>query len=324
MLSVLFASLYLLVFALSGKYSFYKSACIFLIALIKVVDGYADCLESECQREGFLWRGGREMFLRTVIMVLVFTVSVLSTGNLLISSGAAVMSEVITVLIFGMRLKRENAFPLTRGDREKQKKLVSETVLLFVSVFIDFFVFSSSKYAIDFKLYDSASGVFNILFMPTSIIYMAANFIMKPYLTKMAVMLEEGNVKGFKRTERNIALSIIGMTVLSLVAVAAVGKPVLSILEKLLGDNYSGSLTPHVAELLLIMAGGGLYAIADLLYYVLVIKRKQKSIFFVYLAVGLIAAFLSFTLTGRWGMTGAAVSYAAVMSLLTFGYIIVQ
>lgn len=323
-LSVLFAFLYLLFFAVSGKYSTYKSACIFLIALIKVVDGFADCLESECQRDGFLWRGGRELFIRTVIMVAVFSLSVILTKKLLVSAAAAVVSETVTVVIFSLRLKGEKSFPVSERKREQEKKLMGDTVLLFISVFIDFFVFSSSKYAIDIKLYDSASGIFNILFMPTSVIYMASNFIMKPYLTKMAAMLENDDTKGFRKTERNIALSIAGLTVLCVLMVVFLGKWALTIVEKLLGENYTGSLTPRVPELILIMAGGGLYAMADLLYYVLVIKRKQKSIFFVYLVVGVLSAVISFILVGSWGITGAAVSYTAVMSILTFGYLIVQ
>lgn len=323
-LSVLFAFLYLLFFAVSGKYSTYKSACIFLIALIKVVDGFADCLESECQRDGFLWRGGRELFIRTVIMVAVFSLSVILTKKLLVSAAAAVISETVTVVIFSLRLKGEKSFPVSEKKREQEKKLMGDTVLLFISVFIDFFVFSSSKYAIDIKLYDSASGIFNILFMPTSVIYMASNFIMKPYLTKMAAMLENDDTKGFRKTERNIALSIAGLTVLCVLMVVFLGKWALTIVEKLLGENYTGSLTPRVPELILIMAGGGLYAMADLLYYVLVIKRKQKSIFFVYLVVGVLSAVISFILVGSWGITGAAVSYTAVMSILTFGYLIVQ
>ncbi|MCQ2401997.1 MAG: lipopolysaccharide biosynthesis protein [Lachnospiraceae bacterium] len=323
-LSVLFAFLYLLFFAVSGKYSTYKSACIFLIALIKVVDGFADCLESECQRDGFLWRGGRELFIRTVIMVAVFSLSVILTKKLLVSAAAAVISETVTVVIFSLRLKGEKSFPVSERKREQEKKLMGDTVLLFISVFIDFFVFSSSKYAIDIKLYDSASGIFNILFMPTSVIYMASNFIMKPYLTKMAAMLENDDTKGFRKTERNIALSIAGLTVLCVLMVVFLGKWALTIVEKLLGENYTGSLTPRVPELILIMAGGGLYAMADLLYYVLVIKRKQKSIFFVYLVVGVLSAVISFILVGSWGITGAAVSYTAVMSILTFGYLIVQ
>lgn len=323
-LSVLFAFLYLLFFAVSGKYSTYKSACIFLIALIKVVDGFADCLESECQRDGFLWRGGRELFIRTVIMVAVFSLSVILTKKLLVSAAAAVVSETVTVVIFSLRLKGEKSFPVSERKREQEKKLMGDTVLLFISVFIDFFVFSSSKYAIDIKLYDSASGIFNILFMPTSVIYMASNFVMKPYLTKMAAMLENDDTKGFRKTERNIALSIAGLTVLCVLMVVFLGKWALTIVEKLLGENYTGSLTPRVPELILIMAGGGLYAMADLLYYVLVIKRKQKSIFFVYLVVGVLSAVISFILVGSWGITGAAVSYTAVMSILTFGYLIVQ
>ena len=137
-------------------------------------------------------------------------------------------------------------------------------------------------------------------------------------------MLSRNDMKGFRKTERNVALSIIAMTVICVLLVVFLGERALSIAELLLGETYTGSLTPHVPELILIMTGGGIYAIADLLYYVLVIKRKQKTVFIIYLITGVIAAALSFLLVGRWEMTGAAVSYAAVMSILTFGYLTAQ
>lgn len=52
-----------------------------------------------------------------------------------------------------------------------------------MSVFLDFYIFSSAKYAIDARMNNAASGYFNLIFMPTSVIYMVANFVIRPYLT---------------------------------------------------------------------------------------------------------------------------------------------
>ena len=32
---------------------------------------------------------------------------------------------------------------------------------------------------------DAASGYFNLVFMPTSVIYMVANFVIRPFLTRL-------------------------------------------------------------------------------------------------------------------------------------------
>ena len=59
------------------------------------------------------------------------------------------------------------------------------TILLFVSVFLDFYIFSASKYAIDAHMNDAASGYFNVIFMPTSVINLAAGFVIRPFLTSL-------------------------------------------------------------------------------------------------------------------------------------------
>ncbi len=76
-----------------------------------------------------------------------------------------------------------------RGERTASR-LFRSTVLLFLSAFLDFYVFSSAKYAIDARLNDAASGYFNMIFMPTSVIYMVANFVIRPFLTRLTDLWE--------------------------------------------------------------------------------------------------------------------------------------
>ena len=67
-----------------------------------------------------------------------------------------------------------------KGER-KTGRLFKSTLFLFISAFLDFYVFSAAKYAIDARMNDAASGYFNLIFMPTSVIYMVANFIIRPF-----------------------------------------------------------------------------------------------------------------------------------------------
>jgi len=324
LLAVFAAAAYLGVLCVAGTYTLRKCEIVLLLALYKICDGYADVLESECQRSGMLWRGGRELTLRTIFASGVFLAALLFTRDLCIASLCGVLAQLAAIAVFGLKLYslwKEEApaayFGVFRSGRDLA--LLKDGAWLFLSVFLDFYVFSGAKYAIDLKLGDASSGVFNILFMPTSVIYLAANFIIKPFMTRMAGQLETGDEAGFKKTKRRIALIIAGLTALALICVVFLGSPVLRLFELLLGEAYEGKLRAHTGEFFLIILGGGLYATANLYYYILVMKRRQKAIFIVY-AIGAVITFAASSfIVEALGMTGGAILYASMMSLLLFG-----
>jgi len=94
------------------------------------------------------------------------------------------------------------------------------------------------------------------------------------------------------------------------------GRPVLAVLESILGSNYTGRLTGYYVPFILIVTGGAFYAIINLFYYVMVILRKQKLIFCLYLGMTVLAAVLSPMLVKQAGIMGAAVSYFILMVIM--------
>ena len=73
-----------------------------------------------------------------------------------------------------------------------------------------------------------------------------------------------------------------------------------------------------------IVLGGGFYALANLMYYCLVVMRRQRLIFLVYLVTGAGAAILAPRLVSQFGIPGAAFSYCLfmVMRLAGFGLLV--
>jgi len=320
-ISVAVAALYLGILSALGRYTLRKALIILLLSLIKIADGYADVYECECQRGGVLWRGGRELCFRTLLFSGVFLGVLAVTKDLLAAGAAAVLTQVIVIIIFRKRLETAGITKtaVALASDGTWKALLSSTLLLFFSVFLDFYVFSGAKYAIDLKLDDAASGVFNILFMPTSVIYMLANFVIKPFMTRMAKSLSDGDKAGFAKTRRTIAGIILGLTAVACLLAAFLGNWALGIFELLLGSAYAGQLTRYSGEFFLIILGGGLYALANLYYYILIIRRQQKTVFFVYLAVALLTLVAAPLLVEAFEITGAAIAYAAMMSALVCG-----
>ena len=66
-----------------------------------------------------------------------------------------------------------------------------------------------------------------------------------------------------------------------------------------------------------IVLGGGFYAVLNLYYYVLVILRKQKLIFGIYVVMTAIAAATAPYLVKTGGIPGAAAGYLLLMILMT-------
>ena len=173
------------VWLLVSGYTIEKAAVIFLLVCYKVIDGFADVYESEFQRNGNLHLTGKSNTFRTILTVGTFLIVLTITRNLLAACTAAAAAQAAGVLIFDQVVIRRLSGVDFAWDKEKLWTLTGSTVLLFVSVFFDFYVFSAEKYAIDAYLNDAASGYFNIIFMPTSMINLAAGFVIRPVLTAL-------------------------------------------------------------------------------------------------------------------------------------------
>ena len=153
------------------------------------------------------------------------------------------------------------------------------------------------------------NAIFVAIFMPTSVINLAANFVIRPFLTKLSYLWEERSYHGFVREISKLSGVILVLTVIALIGAWAIGVPVL-------GAIYNVDLNPYLWGLLAIVFGGGLFALMNLFYYVLVIMKQQKRIFFGYVPVCILSYFLSFSLVKVGGINGGAFSYLFSMLLL--------
>ena len=302
-----------------GDYNGEKCTILLLLVVYKVIDGYADVYESEFQRQGSLYLTGKSNFFRTILSVSVFTVILAAFENLLLACLAAVGAQIGGVILFNLDVI--HALPDVKWEVKKGqcRKLFLSTGFLFVSVFLDFYIFSSAKYAIDARMNNAASGYFNLIFMPTSVIYMVANFVIRPYLTVLTELWGKDDRRAFFNTLKRISAVIAGLTVLAVGGTLCLGKWVLSVMEQIMGGN-PGVLTAHFWAFTGIVLGGGFYAFANLMYYALVIMRRQKTVFFVYGAGALAAAVLSGALVGAFGIGGGALCYLLLMAGLCAGF----
>ena len=293
-------------------YSFEKAAVVFLMVVYKVIDALADAYEAEFQRGARLYLTGNSNAFRTILSVGVFLASLAYTKDLAAASLWAVGAQAAGFLVFDVLVIRELPNVEWRSAKGKKQELFAETILLFCSAVLDFYIFSASKYAIEGCMADRDMAVFGAIFMPTSIITLVAGFVIRPYLTKMSFTWEMGRTRRFLKIQKRIALIIAALTVLAVGGAWLLGIPVLSLLY----PNLRTGLSQCRPALVLIIFGGALNAYMNLFYYSLVIMKKQKYIFGVYGLVSLMAVLVS-TPFVRWGgIFGGALAYVVLTGAL--------
>jgi O-antigen/teichoic acid export membrane protein len=298
----------------SVGYTREKALVVFLMVLYKVLDGFADVYESEFQRNGRLYLTGQAMAFRTVLSVCCFLAALAITKDLVFSSVVAVVSQGAGILIFDKRAAGRVPGIDDSKRNGKQWELLKDGFLLFLSVFLDGLIFAMAKYAVDAQMTSTDNAIFVAIFMPTSVINLAANFVVRPFLTKLSFLWEDKNFGDFMSEVRKLTGVILILTVIALAGTWVLGVPVLGAISNV-------ELKPYKSGLLAIVLGGGFFAVMNLFYYVLVIMKRQKRIFFGYVPVCILSFFLSFWFVKTGGINGGAFSYTLSMLLLMLCFI---
>ena len=200
---------------INRDYVFVKAATVFLMVAYKVIDGFADAYEAEFQRDGRLYLTGKSNAFRTVLSVGVFLGCLNATHNLVGSCLAAVLAQLAGVCLFDFSVIGH----LPQVDWEVRSGrvglLFKENVVLFLSVILDFYIFSAAKYAIEGNMADKYQAVFGAIFMPTSVINLVAGFVIRPYITKLSEQWERNALPEFAGTIGRLAAIIAALTVLA-------------------------------------------------------------------------------------------------------------
>ena len=302
-----------LVYTLLFSRSF-TELCVYLLMLTyKVLDAVADCYESEWQRKGRLYIAGKSIALRTLISLFIFLCALYFGRNLIVSSIAFVLALLVCTYLFAIRPFKYESLD-TNFKFKRVCGLLGESKWLFISSFLDLYIFAASKFAVDKVMGVGVNNsYYTTIFIPTSIINLMAGFVIRPLLTSLAEDYENKNGDAFKKSVAKVVKIIAGLSVPALAASAFLGKPVLGILLK---GAAKEDLPAYVLILIIVVAGGSFYAVMNLMYYVMVIFKRQRRIFALYGAGTVLAFLISDRAVYMAGMQGAAVSYCLLMFLL--------
>lgn len=301
---------YVLIAAFANGYSVEKSMIIIWMCLYKAVDAAEDVYYGEYQQKDRLDVGAKALTLRMVVTMILFSVAVVITRDLLVSM---ILSTVLTAVIAFVLIKITAAeFEDTRSrlsDKKQVMRLMWLCLPLFLGAFLALYIGNAPKYSIDAILSDELQACYGFIAMPVFVIGLLNNFIFNPLIYKMSCLWNENKIGGFiKRT----CIQVLIVCIITLVCIGAAwlcGIPILSWL-------YNTDLSAYKNELLVMLLGGGFLGMSGLFNIVITIMRRQRALLIGYVITAVLALVFSNTVVRKYGIMGAAAFYTAIMLML--------
>ena len=317
---VVICLLYCIYGALYRDYSREKFLIIYIVCLIKTVQAYADLLHGHLQQRGRLDVATKASTFRYVIELLIYIIVLVVAHNLLLAVTVCLIVTTIVMFLTSYNATSHYTDSMKPSiSREKFRLLMIEGFPLFVSMFLNMYIGNAPKYAIDAYLTDDIQAIYNMIFMPTYVVQMVTQFIFNPVLTVYAELWLSHSIDKFNRFMkmiRKMLLIVFGLAVLAVAVAATIGIPVLSIV-------FGADLSAYRKELCVIMVAGGMLAYSIYFSTLIAVIRAQRPLIICYGLVALAAKLMSGMFVKNYGVMGAAMLNAALMTVLTISLLIV-
>lgn len=249
---------------------------------------------------------GSMLFYRTFWPLLIFCGSLFTTHNTIF----AIAAQTVCNLCFTCCYIRFVSAKFTIAEKfspscKAARNLSVECLPLFICTLLMSIMLNASKYGVEFFLDDVAQGIYNLIFIPAQIIDLCSRFLFMPFLHQYEqLFLDHKN----KKLVRMLIWQIVVIALFTAgccVIASWFGIPVLEFI-------YHKDISDSVIPLILIILGGGIFAVCQLCYWLLTTFRRQWNILIVYLIALFVMPPATIIAIKRWRLEGAAISFIIV------------
>lgn len=290
------------VFVLIKQYYLEKALVVVLLCLLKATDAIDDVYGGEYQRRGRLDIAGKMMSFRIFGYLVIFSIAIFVTRNLVIACAAAILSSSISLSIFVKSIKSILKCESYGGNDSSISKLMLECLPLCVSSFLLNYFGNAPKYAIDSFMGDEMQAYYTYLFMPCFVINLFVSFAIQPLLTKLSLYWMQKKKKEFLKLVLLVVVCTMGIALVVILGGEIVGIELLSLV-------FGVALSEYKQVLMILLIGGAFYAFCVIGQVVLTIMRKQILLMICFGIASIIAYCASGPFVRNYGLFGASYSY---------------
>lgn len=295
-------------------YSLDKNLTIIILSLYKCLEAFSDTLYGYLQKNNELHIVGKSLFFKSLIGIIIFLAIDIFTKNIVLSCLGLVINSLIFVLLYDVK-RSLTLMSNAKIDYSNVFKLFKIGFSVFAFSFLAVYIVNVPKYVIDILLTDAFQTIFGIIIMPGTVMSLCGQYIMAPLLINIVGFYNRQEYKEFKNIVMKIVKILILLGVVVEIGAAILGIPVLSLV-------YAIDLSNYKLDLLLIIFGAILYAVAGVFSTALITMRKNNMQLVIYTIDSIFGAIICYILISNFGIHGATYGYLLTMTLHCILYII--
>lgn len=306
------------------SYAPYKAAVVVLVVAFKGMDSLSALFGGLLQKNEQLDIAGKSLAFRVALSFVLFALSLILFKNLIISSVVCLVFSLIWIILYDGYFSKKIMPLKTKWDFKQMFRLILGCLPMFLGTFMLNYIINQPKFVLDSVLDEIAQNKFGIIFMPSAVICLLGMFIYRPLLTTLTDVWKNKSYNNFIGRFLKISALIVILTGVCTVVARFIGLPFLTLIY---GTDISGLET----HLCLIILGGGMYALANLIYNGIVIMRHQYAMIIAYIVAYLVSLLITKPLVVSLGLMGAALSYlistcvlAVLMVCLFFVFVLLE
>ena len=291
-----------------NNYTFHKCATVIAMTILKMVNAFEDVLIGRLQQRGFFAFGARMGAVRELItLVTVILLICLRFDMVIVLLGGTLMGIVAEVLLARSMWSYLEISKLDLGEYriKRIKGIARECAPLCISTVLAIYLSNIPKYLTDWYLDELTQAVVGYLILPVFTIALLNQFIYTPFIKNLGDRWNDGNKKSFIRMIVIQSAVIILSTVLILLISLWIGLPILSYI-------FSIDLKPYIASYILMLIGGGLYALEYYLIIPITVIHEQKRIAYGYAISIVLSILIQKYLVIKFGLDGVGIVYIFV------------
>ncbi len=283
-------------------YTIYKLLVCILLCLYKATEAFADIFYGIMQKNELLYKSGQSLTIKSLGGLTVFLIIDIICKNLIISILAAILVNIITMLIFDFIIVKKLVNKEEKINFSNVINIFKTEFFVFANSFAGIYVLNAPKYAIDTYLTEDMQAMFGYIIMPATVISLFTQFIFMPYLNKLKELYEKKDMKAFKGLALKIKISVLAFGAFAVLAAYVVGPEVLRIIYGV------KDLLNYRINLCIIIASHVFYAMSYINLVLLTTTRNTFVQFLIYVITMIVAFIGSNVLVKAKGIDGATLS----------------
>ncbi len=301
-------------FIIIKDYSLEKNIIILFLCFYKCLDAFSDTLYGYLQKNEELYIVGKSLFFKSLLGILLFLIIDIVTKNIILSCFVLVINSILFLLLYDAR-KSIKLIDDKKVNINNVMRLFRLGFSVFAFSFLAVFIVNIPKYIIDFLLSNEFQTIFSVIVMPGTVMSLCGQYIMSPLLTNVVDCFNHQRYKEFNGMITKIIKILVVLGILIEIAAYILGIPVLSFV-------YALNLTEYRLDLILIIFGAIMYAIAGIYSTALITMRKNNVQLLIYIISSLFGVIICYFLISNFGIHGATYGYLSIMLVHTCLYVL--